>query len=220
MASTTSRELHQVREALSELDALSKDEYGIGLEQLLRDQSPMASIRLQRLTGIVLKREFAEPGGRPAQSLTGASRSWPWKKTSPEESAASAPREFQILSQLRMPGPWNKRKPGSGALPISWDNLQSDADEERSLFKMLALYVDDKFNEKHTKTMREYIAADESAGLEAGLDLATSVVDLTVTAPLIALLGVPTLAVGIALIGARYGYRKLTEDNDPGDRAN
>ncbi len=218
-------DLQQIRRAIAELDELSKKEYGLGLEQVLVDDTPNGAVRLQRLTGIVLKREFAEPGGPPTYTRTGARRSWPWKDAPPEASAERAPREFEILRELRMPGPWNERKPLSGTVddqvPISWEQLQDDADNERGLFKILALYVEDKLKGRDRKTLREYLETDESRRFEAGLDLATLVFDAAITGPVAALLGLPTLAVGVALVGVQYGYRALTDVNTDriGDRS-
>jgi hypothetical protein len=55
----------QIKEAVEELDALCRDEYGedrsYGLLELLDDPDrQLAQIRLQRLTGIALKGKFAE----------------------------------------------------------------------------------------------------------------------------------------------------------------
>jgi hypothetical protein len=114
-----------------------------------------------------------------------------------------------------MPGPWNERKPVAGNgldfTPITWTELKDDADNERGLFKILALYVDDKLKNRDRKTLREYLEADESRRFEAGLDLAALAVDWAVTAPLLTLLGIPSLAVGVALVGIQYGYRRATD---------
>ena len=209
--------LEAVRAALTELDKISKDEYECGLEALLLDTSPDAELRVQRITGIVLKRPFARRDFPAPYTRTGARWSWPWANEAPEELASSAEKEFEILDQLRMPGPWNERKPLSGNaedhVPISWGDLQDDADNERGLFKIMVLYVDDKIKGRHRRSLRDYVEADESRHFEAGLDLATLVFDATVTAPLASLVGLPTVAVGIALVGIQWGYRKLTDTN-------
>jgi hypothetical protein len=205
----------QIRPALFELNELCKIEYGIALEEVLIDKTPIAAMRMQRLTGIVLKRNFATPCPASPFSATGASRAWPWKAGSPEESAAGAQREFRLLNQLRMPGPWNERKPLTGTtqdeIPITWDEFKDDADHERGLFKVVALYVADKVKGRESKSLREYFDTSESRRFEAGLDLAVVVSDAAVMAPLASLLGLPTLAVGIALVGIQYGYRLLTD---------
>ena len=58
-------------------------------------------------------------------------------------------------------------------VPITWSQLKDDADNERGLFKILALYVDDKLKRREGKSLKEYLEADESPRFEAGLDLAT-----------------------------------------------
>ncbi len=217
MAPSYALSLGDVKAALAELDALSIAEYGVGLESLLLNSSPISALRVQRLTGIVLKRPFAvEKSGSPV-AVTGALRSWPWAAEAPDARADDAPKQFAILDQLRMPGSWNERKPLTGTaedlVPITWTELQDDADNERGLFKVLALYVDDKLKGRDGKSLREYLEADESPRFEAGLELATLVFDAAVTGPLAAVLGIPTLAVGVALVGIQYGYRRATDTN-------
>ena len=211
-------ELEDIRLALGELDQISQAEYGVGLEALLLDPSPTSALRLQRVTGVVLKRPFANEAPAPSSSVTGARRAWPWASSTPEKQATAAPRELAVLDELRMPGPWNERKPLSGnaadLVPITWSDFQDDVEHERGLFKVLALYVDDKLRGRHGRGLREYLEADESRRFEAGLDLATLLFDASVTAPVAALLGIPTLAVGVALVGIRYGYRRATDTNN------
>jgi hypothetical protein len=214
METTKDLNLGDIKAALSELNQISLDEYGLGLEDLLLDPSEDSALRVQRLTGIALKRPFARQA--PASySITDARRSWPWTEDPPEDHAKVAPNELAILNELRMPGPWNERKPLAGnaddLVPITWEELKDDADHERGLFKILALYVDDKLNHRDGKSFREYLKTDESPRFEAGLDLATLVFDAAVTVPVATLLGVPTVAVGLALVGIQYGFRRATD---------
>jgi hypothetical protein len=216
MATDQRFERRHIKAALNELDNLSRDEYGIGLERLLLDPSPDSALRLQRIVGIVLKRPFARRAPPVSHSRTGARRSWPWADETPDKHAGDAPKEFAILNELRMPGPWNERKPiaepdGVTPIPITWAELKDDADNERGLFKILALYVDDTLKNRDRRTLREYLEADESRRFEAGLDLAAVAFDWAVTAPLLTLLGVPSLAIGVALVGIQYGYRRATD---------
>src|SRR5262249_42169799 len=207
----------QIRTALADLNRLSNAEYGVSLEQLLTEKRRDSALRMQRLTGIVLKRPFAKKSPPTKHSATGARRSWPWKKRAPETSTAIAPKELALLNELRMPGPWNERKKRTGTakdkIPVSWGEFQSDVEHERGLFKVLALYVNDKIRGQSPKTLREYLKADESRRFEAGLDLANLVFDFAVTAPLATLLGIPSLAVGVALVGVQFGYRRMTDSN-------
>jgi len=206
----------QVAAAVAELDALSKSEYGLPLEQLLLDDSPLAAQRMQRLTGIVLKQKFARRSGPARYGSTGAKHSWPWAG-SPASAAKSAPKEFEILGELRKPGPWNERKPKATPQDpesSTWDEFRDDVEHERGLFKVLALYVNDRINAREKKSIREYLESKETRKFEAGLDLATLVFDAAITGPVAALLGLPTLAVGVALVGMQYGYRKFTDPNE------
>jgi hypothetical protein len=45
----------------------------------------------------------------------------------------------------------------------------------------------------------------------AGLDLATTVFESAVLSPVAALVGIPGVAVAIALVGMRYGHRLFTD---------
>jgi hypothetical protein len=215
MATSKRLELEVINTALRELNQISVDEYGLGLEDLLLDPSPNSALRVQRLIGIVLKRPFAREAPPVSYSKTSARRSWPWATDGPEHRAKVAPKEFAILDQLRMPGPWNERKPvadnAQDLVPITWSELKDDADNERGLFKILALYVDDKLKQRDRKSFREYLEADESPRFEAGLDLAVLLFDAAVTGPLATLLGIPSVAVGVALVGIQYGYRRTTD---------
>jgi len=210
-------ELEQIRSALAQLDVLSRAEYGMGLEELLLDTDPKAAMRMQRLTGIVLKQKFATAGPAPGYSATGAKRSWPWSPGSPETAAAGT-RELELLNELRMPGPWNERKPLSGTaedhVPITWAQFRDDVEHERGLFKVVALYVADKVKGRETKTLREYFDAKESRRFEAGLDLAMQVHDYAVMPLVLSALGVPAVAIGVVLVGVQFGFRKLTDPEE------
>lgn len=217
MATNTDLRLEEVQAALEELNQVSLDEYGRGLEALLLDPSSDSALRLQRLVGIILKRPFARQADPVPYSRTRARHSWPWAEESPEGLAKVAPNEFAILNQLRLPGSWNERKSLAGnandSVPITWDELKDDAENERGLFKVLALYVDDKLKRRDRRSLKEYLEADESRRFEAGLDLATLVFDAAVTGPIAALLGIPSVAVGVVLVGIQYGYRRATDTN-------
>lgn len=207
-----------IKTALSKLDRLSRAEYDVGLEELLLSTSPEAALRLQRIVGIVLKRPFAEKAPPNPQGITGARRSWPWLEKSPKELAAEGPRELAILNKLRMPGPWNeRRKVGKNgdviAAKSNWDEFKDDADNERGLFKILVLYVDDKLKKRKGKSLQEYVEAKESRRFEAGLNLTTLLFDAAVIGPLVSLLGIPAVAVGLALVVTQYGYRVATDPN-------
>ena len=206
-----------VQDALAQLNALCIEEYGsdVTLDSVLRDPDwKRGELRLQRLTGIMLKRPFARAAERSQSSATGAMRSWNWVAKEPSSSYAAS-QELVIINELRLPGPWNERKPSNGTseneTKISWDKFVGDVEHERGLFKVLVLYVDDKLRRKQRRTLSEYTEADESKEFEAGLDLATLVFDAAVTTPLASVLGIPTLVVGTALVGLRFGYRRFID---------
>lgn len=207
----------EIRAALAELDELSRAEYEIPLEVLLTRKDPLSRRRMQRLAGIVLKKKFAVEGPPPQHGATGARRSWPWKKTTPAASATRAPKEFELLNELRKPGPWNERsslaRTSKHGKAITWEQFKDDAENERGLFKIVALYVVDKVNARKGKSLREYLDAEESRRFEAGLDLAVLLFDAAVTAPVAAALGLPTLAVGVSLVFIQYGTRAIMDPN-------
>lgn len=150
-----------------------------------------------------------------ANSRTSARHTWIWNPE-PERFADDAPREFALLNDLRMPGPWHEpvSDPSTaGKEPVSWRKFQTDVETERGLFKVIALYLDDRLARRGTRSLKEYLDVEESRRFEAGLDLSVLVFDAAIT-PVIALaLGVPTLAIGMALIGLQYGYRRMTDTN-------
>jgi hypothetical protein len=222
MTANESLQKPQIRAVLQELDELARAEYGVPLEVLLLRSEPTSELRVRRLVGVVLKRKFARPVSSAPHSATGATRSWPWADDDdslvPVE--ADAAKELALLEQLRMPGSWNESEALTGSpadeVPVSWSEFKNYAEHERGLFKILALYTTDKFNKRETRTLKAYLEAPELRRFEAGLDLATLLFDAGVINPLAAVLGVPALAVGVALVGIQYGYRKLS-DNEPGD---
>ena len=115
------------------------------------------------------------------------------------------------------PGPWNENKPKATPQepgPSTWDEFTDDVEHERGLFKVLALWVSDQINARKKKSVREYLESKESRKFEAGLDQATQVFDAAIIGPVLALLGLPTLAVGVALVGMQYGYRRLTDPEE------
>lgn len=66
MAVSTHLDRREIDAALEVLNQISMDEYGRGLEDLLIDPSPDSALRVQRITGIALKRQFA-PDDRGSQ---------------------------------------------------------------------------------------------------------------------------------------------------------
>jgi hypothetical protein len=53
-------------------------------------------------------------------------------------------------------------------VPIKWEDFKDDVDNERGLFKILSLYVDDKLKRRDGKSFREHLEAKESRRFEAG----------------------------------------------------
>jgi len=208
--------IEDVRYALDKLDDLCRSEYpGFTIEALLTNGEPISRLRMQRLAGIALKRPFADEGP-PRYSETRAQHSWPWVRANLELEEKQGTPEYKLLNELRLPGPWQPpREDGGPSGPLAtWDALIYDAESERGLFKILALYVVDKLNDREPKTLREYLDAKESRRFEAGLDLAQLVFEATVTTSVASIVGVPIVAVGVALIGIQFGFRVMTDPKE------
>ena len=160
----TSLELtkHQVDETLRQLDRLCREEYQTdrqyGLVDLLADtDSELGAIRLQRLTGILLKRRFAEP--KPIcnrQSETLANHSWKWDLGRFADPDLQLINEFRVLNDIR-----GKLWEGGDREP-TWIDLRHEAEHERGLFKVLVLWIDDTIKGEKKKP---------STGQQAFLDL-------------------------------------------------
>ena len=87
----------EIRDALAQLNELCAEEYGsdITLDRVLFEpDSHRGKLRLQRLTGIVLKRPFARAGGPSEFSATGARRSWEWVAIEPNEDHVEGTRDY------------------------------------------------------------------------------------------------------------------------------
>ena len=89
-----------------------------------------------------------------------------------------------------------------------------DVNQERGLFKIVALYLKDRLDKSgETKTIAEYYNAEESETLCRGLDLATILAQGTIIGPIMSAVGVTGLAVGLALYVADYGVSRLFDRN-------
>lgn len=203
----------QIQAALDDLDAIARSEYGTSLQRLLQEKDDKGAQRVQRIVGISVKRKFAKRK-KAAYTETGAKYAWPWpdndKPVKPIETGAK--KELELLNELRKSGPWNERTVQADGR-TSWKEFKDDVDSERGLFKIIALYAMDKVNKRPTRKLREYFDAEESREFEAGLDLATQLFDTGVTGALLTALGIPTLTVGVALVGVQFGFRRLTDNN-------
>lgn len=202
----------QVAQAVADLDRLCRDEYGenYGLEDLLDDpNTALASLRLQRLTGIQLKRPFGQPVPITGSTETGSARAWQWNTERFGDPEAQATGEYAMLDQLRQ-SLWSD---------ATFEQLADHADHERGLYKILSLWIADKVKRRSTRSVAEYFDADESPRLEAALDWATTLTQAGLGPILAPLIPVPGVVVSVLLIGARFGYRSLTQAPNTPDEA-
>ena len=206
----------QIQAAITEVDQMSRSEYGIDLVSLLDDpDATMARLRLKRLTGILLKRAFAHPVALGNQrSQTKARRAWVWDiERFTDESRVKTP-EFALLDELRQDVP---RQRGTASLPPTFKSLVDEADHERGLFKVFALWLGDRLARREGRSFKEYFGADEPPVVEAALD-ASTLAAIAAIGPLIApFVPIPAVVVSFVLIGIKFGYRSITETDGRGD---
>jgi hypothetical protein len=203
--------------SLGKLDSRCQEEYEVGLIDLLSGSDQVGNARrLRRLGGVVLKAKFATPVEATVPSVTGAKQAWKWDTPAEIEQkfATSDAPEYQLLLALRDALPrYNPYFYGDGRAPTI-EELQLEAETERGLFKFMALWLKDRLGGAQTRTWKEYQAAREGNAFRTLLDLADALTKAAVLAPLYAALMVPEVAVTVAVIGVRYGYRAVFDDDD------
>jgi hypothetical protein len=183
----------QVEAAFRDIDRLAREEYGLTLRRLL--ESPMAEDRLRRLAGVMLKAPFAYSTDPDSYNPTDARRSWHWDAARFDDPRLAGSGEYELLNQLR-------DEEGRG----SWDDLQ-DITHEAGLMWVLGKWLKGRLVGE-AKSFREYYYEPTPPEV----DLALSAVDLLPIASVLAgVVGVPVLAVNLALIVTKFGYEKLTE---------
>ena len=182
------------RAALVELNKLCELEYDLTLEGVLTH--PGAQERLQRLTGVLLKRHFAKREDRGAgYNPTGANSSWVWHPDSLADPELQKLDEYQQLDDIR-------RENDDG----TWKSLL-DVEHEAGLFYVLGKWVYGKLNNDQRTFIEHY---RESRSPET--NLAINLVNLLPIAGVVAgVVSVPVLAVSIAFIAAEYGLDKLSQ---------
>ncbi|MFQ5745032.1 MAG: hypothetical protein ACE5HV_15805 [Acidobacteriota bacterium] len=217
----------QVDAVIAALDSLCQKEYRLSLDEVRRDDDrQVAALRLERLTGILLKRHFARAKKRTAKhpsSQTDARRIWEWDLKKLDTGVRGAEAELALLNWLRGPGPWNEpwdwaEKEADGSA-LTWEAFTDDVDSERGLFKVTALYLKDVLGRRERQSIAEYYRAEESEALKRGLDL-SMVFAGAALGPIYAAVGVPSVAVGLVLFLADVGAARLfSEDRQPDDWA-
>lgn len=219
MAETLTRQ--EIQAAVTKLDALCRQEYGgddrYGLLELLADaDTELAAARLQRLTGILLKEPFAraEPIGE-SPSDTHANRKWDWKPEKLNDNHLQQSQEFRVLDQIRhqLPKLVRGREP-------TWKDFLSEADHERGVYKLLTLWVADKWKRRESKSIKEYLAQDETPEFEALLNVADLVGQAALSIALTPIIPFAPVVVSLTIIGATYGYGKITKAPERRDAVN
>jgi hypothetical protein len=189
----------QVESAFEEIDELAQAEYGVTLERLL--ELPMAEERLRRLGGVILKMPFATSTEPDSYNPTGSRQSWNWEAGCFEDPGLVGTEQYQLLEQLR---------DAQGSK--SWDELRS-IPHEADLMWVLGKWLKGRLAGEE-KTFRDYYYRGKSPEE----NLALNAVDLLPVASVLAdAVGVPVLAVSLALIVTQFGYEKLTESPMPVD---
>ena len=197
------------RAAVDELDRLCVREYGVGLVELLKDEEgeSLTLERLRRLTGILVKQPFAAPEkASPEDTETGSNYRWEWNFGRLQEAADRATPEYQLLSEIVI-------EPGEDPDAITADQRMGrmGALAERGVYKCLSLWIKDKLKGDETRSFREYSAQPESAEFASLLNIADFATHGAIGGVLATFVGIPTVAVSLAVIMGKYGYTKLTE---------
>ena len=201
----------QIDRAVQELDSLCNEEYGIDLVALLNDQdTEMAAQRMRRLTGIILKRRFAEPhlidGSDSTKfSSTGAHRYWVWHEVG--EFAAdgeTAPDEFAVLDGLRRALP----EIGFGG-DASWDYLVGMADHESGLFVILATWAKKRIEGRETRPLAQALAEPVDRRFQKLTEVTDIVANFAMTPLFASAVPLEGLIVPFSILGLKYGYGAL-----------
>ena len=193
---------------IDQLNDLCRSEYDVDLVELLQDPNKELTLeRLRRMTGILIKRPFAEPVKvDPSHTLTQSNNSWSWNPSLLDDAKRKRLPEYQLLMAAAA------KMPGSGPEP---ERVQELA--ERGVYKYFALWLKDKLEGEETKSVKQYLSEPESPEFESLLDLTDTLSQMAIGGVLLATLGVPGIVVSVSLIGINYGYRKLTEASDTPD---
>lgn len=185
--------IRQLNAAFEEIDKLSRAEYGMTLQKLL--ELPMAAERLRRLAGIILKAPFATSTAPNSYNPTDSLRSWHWKAELFEDPDLVSTEQYQLLKQLR-----DEKCSGS------WGELQAITNEA-GLMWVLGKWLKGRLSGVE-KSFKEYYYEPNTPEV----NLALNAVNLLPVASVLAgVVGVPVLAVNLALIVTKFGYEKLTE---------
>ena len=191
--------------SLEKLEELSKEEYAAPFLEVMNDPT-----RVRRLGGVMIKQPFAYCSGKNPKSATGALRSWTWDDTLIRSPDKELP-EFQLLDSLR---DWR----GLGPAPRGFEVLIDQADNERGLFKVTALWLQDRLRGRETRSLREYYGAAESRKFATLLDLADFLANFALTPVYAAVLPAGAFVIPIVLIAAKFGYGQLFESGDEPDK--
>lgn len=138
----------ELKKGFEELDHLAFEEYHKSLEDLLRDKNDRRRrARLARLTGILMKRPFADPTYHGTQgSRTGAYRRWELKDSQEFAKAGLRNREsLQLLERIRKELS-SKNDQAAGASTVF--KFAEDARDETGFFGYFS------------KVLRDYICGD------------------------------------------------------------
>jgi hypothetical protein len=180
--------------ALEEISTLCMLEYGLTLEDVLTQ--PGAQQRLQRLTGVLLKRHFATRENRGADyNPTGANSSWVWRPEKLADPKLQKLDEYRLLDDIR-------REHGDG----TWNSLV-EVEHEAGLFYVFGRWVYGKL--KHDeRTLLDHYREPRSPEI----NLAINVVNLLPIAGVFAgIVSAPVIAVSLAFIATEYGLDKLSQ---------
>ena len=199
----------QLAAGFKELDDLAYSEYGLHLSELLEDRQVNEAIRearLHRLVGILLKRPFAssvEISGHGSE--TEANFAWDWYSgeqwdrslMEPEKAAA-----VEVLTGIR---------DSAFGDSTEWGQFKAVVDHERGLFKVASLWILHKIRSEPPGSFNDLLNAKENPNFTLALDLSTAMAQLGFSSALATVMPMAGLAVGLSIIFARYGYKRIED---------
>lgn len=95
-----------------------------------------------------------------------------------------------------------------------------EAEHERGVYKILTLWIQDKWKGRESRSIRDYLAQEESPTFEAALDIVDFVSQAGIAMALSSIIPVASVVVPLSIIGAKYGYRMITEAPEKKDTDN
>ncbi len=201
-------------EAFKQLNDLSVEEYGEDLGTATSGQDGTAEYRLARLTGILLKQNFGY-AEEVDNSNAGASRAWEWFRGDELEEVlndkSNAPNVELLKSTVEhwMQTQGMEQADASGRQ--MWTDLAVQLDSESELFKVIALWVKDKWDGSTDRTWKDRLNAEQTPEFSLALDAVDFATLSGLALALAPVLPQASVAIGVGAFILKFGYRKFQQ---------